>query len=83
MLTLFATRTPSGLRTWIEDVVVDDGARGLGLGTALCHAAIAKAKTLGATSVNLTSRPSRVAANRLYQKLGFELRETNVYRCRL
>ena len=79
-LTLATFRIPTGVRAWIEDVVVDDSARGHGAGAALSHAAIAKARELGAVSVDLTSRPSREAANRLYLRLGFKLRETNVYR---
>ena len=79
-LTLATFRIPTGMRAWIEDVVVDDSARGHGVGAELNHAAIAKARELGAVSVDLTSRPSREAANRLYQRLGFKLRETNVYR---
>ena len=79
-LTLVVFRIPTGLRAWIEDVVVDqEGSRG-GVGTALTNAALAKAEELGCKTVELTSRPSRVAANHLYRKLGFELRETNVYR---
>lgn len=79
-LTLALFRIPTGLRAWIEDVVVDDVARGKGAGEALSRAAIARAKAAGAVSIDLTSRPSREAANRLYQRIGFELRETNVYR---
>ena len=64
----------------VEDVVVDGTARGKGLGQKLVMAAIEKAKERGATSVNLTSSPTRTAANALYQKMGFNQRETNVYR---
>jgi len=78
-LTLVVFRIPTGIRAWIEDVVVDESARG-GVGTALTNAALAKAGELGAKTVELTSRPSREAANHLYLKLGFEIRETNVYR---
>jgi len=80
MLTLAVFRLPTGLRAWIEDVVVDELARGRGAGEALVKAAIDRAGTAGARSVDLTSRPSRVAANRLYRRLGFEERQTNVYR---
>lgn len=80
MLTLATFRIPTGIRAWIEDVVVDDAARGHGAGASLTNAAVAKASALGAKTVELTSRPSREAANRLYQRLGFEPRETNVYR---
>jgi len=79
-LTLAVFRLPTGLRAWIEDVVVDDAARGHGVGEALNLAAIALAAECGARTVDLTSRPSREAANRLYQRLGFVARETNVYR---
>ena len=79
-LTLVVFRIPTAVRAWIEDVVVDDAARGSGVGGALTEAALAKAAGSGARTVELTSRPSREAANRLYRKLGFEQRETNVYR---
>jgi ribosomal protein S18 acetylase RimI-like enzyme len=79
-LTLVVFPIPSGLRAWIEDVVVDEGARGLGAGVALTEAAIAESKRRGAKSIDLTSRPSREAANAMYVKLGFIQRETNVYR---
>ncbi len=80
MLTLAIFRIPTGLRAWIEDVVVDERARGRGVGAALTDAAIRLAGEHGARTVDLTSRPSREAANRLYQRLGFVARETNVYR---
>jgi ribosomal protein S18 acetylase RimI-like enzyme len=79
-LTLALFRTPTALRAWIEDVVVDEAARGQGVGEALSRAALDRAREAGAVSVDLTSRPSREAANRLYQRLGFEQRDTNVYR---
>jgi ribosomal protein S18 acetylase RimI-like enzyme len=79
-LTLVVFRIPTGVRAWIEDVVVDDRARGRGAGEALTRAAIDAAARAGARSVDLTSRPSREAANRLYQRLGFDTRQTNVYR---
>lgn len=79
-LTLATFRIPTGLRAWIEDVVVDGTARGHGVGEALNTAAIDEARRRGAVTVDLTSRPSREAANRLYQRLGFRARETNVYR---
>lgn len=82
-LTLVVFGIPTGLRAWIEDVVVDGDARGKGVGAALNSHALELAKTLGATTVDLTSRPTREAANRLYQRLGFEARETNVYRYKL
>jgi ribosomal protein S18 acetylase RimI-like enzyme len=79
-LTLIVFRIPSGVRAWIEDVIVDESARGSGAGEALTRAAISHSINLGARSIDLTSRPSREIANRLYQRLGFEVRETNVYR---
>lgn len=79
-LTLAFYRIPTGLKSWIEDVVVDDAARGHGVGRLLNEAALAEAKRWGAKDVSLTSRPSREAANRLYQRIGFEARTTNVYR---
>ena len=79
-LTLAVFPIPSGEIAMIEDVVVDELARGLGAGEALVTAAIARAASLGAREVDLTSRPSRKAANALYQKIGFVQRETNVYR---
>jgi ribosomal protein S18 acetylase RimI-like enzyme len=82
-LTLVVFRIPTGLRAWIEDVVVDDSARGKGVGAALNEHALDVARGLGARTVDLTSRPSREAANRLYQRLGFEARDTNVYRITL
>jgi ribosomal protein S18 acetylase RimI-like enzyme len=79
-LTLAMFRIPTGLRAWIEDVVVDTQVRGKGIGKALTLAAVERARQAGATTVDLTSRPSRVAANQLYQGVGFVKRETNVYR---
>src|SRR5579862_8263557 len=80
MLTLVVFTLPTGVRAWIEDVVVDDAARGAGVASALITAAIERAETEGARTVDLTSRPHREAANRLYVRLGFTRRETNVYR---
>jgi ribosomal protein S18 acetylase RimI-like enzyme len=80
MLTLVVFRIPTGVRAWIEDVVVDEAARGSGVGEALSREAVRCAVGLGARTVELTSRPSREAANRLYQRLGFALRDSNVYR---
>jgi len=79
-LTLVAVRIPTGVRAIIEDVVVDEQARGHGVGRQLSEAALEIARELGAITVDLTSRPSREAANRLYLSLGFTLRNTNVYR---
>lgn len=70
----------TGLKAWIEDVVVDESARGNGYARILLTHLLAKARQRGADSVNLTSRPSRQAANRLYQNMGFQQRETNVYK---
>jgi ribosomal protein S18 acetylase RimI-like enzyme len=80
MATLVTFRIPTGMRAWIEDVVVDDAGRGHGVGTALTEAMLDRARELGCRTVDLTSRPSREAANRLYQRAGFVARETNVYR---
>lgn len=79
-LTLALFRIPTGRRAWIEDVIVDTGARRQGVAEALTMAALDRAYDAGARTVDLTSRPSREAANRLYQRLGFDLRDTNVYR---
>ena len=78
-LTLCSFRIPTGIRAWIEDVVVDGAVRGQGVGKALTQAAIDESHRRGARTVDLTSRPSREAANRLYQSLGFQPRDTNVY----
>src|ERR1700744_400332 len=80
MLTLVTFPIPTGLRAWIEDVVVDEAARGQGVGAALTQEAVRLAQAVGARTVDLTSRPSREAANRLYERLGFELRDTKAYR---
>ena len=80
MATLVNFRIPTGLRAWIEDVVVDEAGRGQGVGMALTEAMLARAAELGARTVDLTSRPSRQAANALYRKAGFVARDTNVYR---
>ena len=79
-MTLVVFTIPTGVRAWIEDVVVDEVARGRGVGDALNRAAIERAREAGARTVDLTSRPSREAANHLYHRLGFEQRDTNVYR---
>jgi ribosomal protein S18 acetylase RimI-like enzyme len=80
MLTLAVFAVPTGVRAWIEDVVVEREARGRGIGALLTLEALALAADAGARTVDLTSRPSREEANRLYAKLGFRRRETNVYR---
>jgi len=79
-MTLVVFPIPTGVRAWIEDVVVDEAARGRGVGEILNRWALGLADRLGARTVDLTSRPSRVAANALYRKIGFEERETNIYR---
>ena len=80
MLTLVLFRIPTGVRAWIEDVVVEEAARGQGVGELVTRAALELAERHGARTVDLTSRSGREAANRLYARLGFELRDTNVYR---
>jgi ribosomal protein S18 acetylase RimI-like enzyme len=79
-LTLVVFEIPTGVRAIIEDVVTDTAARGKGVASALVQAALAQADDRGAKTVDLTSRPDREAANRLYIRLGFEQRHTNVYR---
>jgi ribosomal protein S18 acetylase RimI-like enzyme len=79
-LTLTLYRIPTGLSSRIDDVVVDEAARGRGVGEALSRHAIEVARAAGAKNVTLTSRPDREAANRLYQRIGFQRVETNVYR---
>ena len=80
MMTLVMFPIPTGMRAWIEDVVVDEAARDAGVGAALNRRALEIAQSAGARTVDLTSRPDRAAANRLYQRLGFTQRQTNVYR---
>ena len=79
-LTLVVFPIPTGLRAWIEDVVVDESARGQGVGAALTEEALRVARAAGVRTVDLTSRPERAAANRLYQRLGFAQRNSQVYR---
>jgi ribosomal protein S18 acetylase RimI-like enzyme len=79
-LTLVLFRTPTGVRAWIEDVVVDEKARGEGVGGALVEEAVRLASEAKARTLDLTSRPARGAANSLYEKAGFKMRDTNVYR---
>ncbi len=78
--TLVTFRIPTGVRAWIEDVVVDEAGRGQGVGTVLTEAMVERAQELGCRTVDLTSRPSRQSANRMYQRAGFVARDTNVYR---
>jgi ribosomal protein S18 acetylase RimI-like enzyme len=79
-LTLVMFPIPTGMRAWIEDVVVDEAAGRKGIGTELSREALRIAQQAGARTVDLTSRPSRVAAGRLYERIGFQPRETRVYR---
>ena len=79
-MTLVVFRIPTGVRAWVEDVVVDREARGQGIGEKLIRTSIERAKAEGAKTVDLTSRPSRVEAHRLYKRCGFEMRETCVFR---
>ena len=79
-MTLVVFPIPTGTRAWIEDVVVREDAQGRGVGEALNRRAMQIAVDRGAQTINLTSRPTREAANRLYQRLGFVPRETNIYR---
>lgn len=79
-LTLVLFRIPTGMRAWIEDVVTDEASRGRGVAEILCREAVNRACAAGARTIDLTSRPSRESANRLYRRLGFVERDTNVYR---
>jgi ribosomal protein S18 acetylase RimI-like enzyme len=83
LATLVLYRVPTGLRGYIEDVIVDERARGRGIGEALMAACLEKAKQDRAPQVMLTCNPNRMAANRLYQRMGFELRKSNLYRYRI
>ncbi len=78
--TLGVFASPTGTHAWIEDVIVDEAWRGRGVGEALTWACLDRAAEMGLKEVNLTSRPAREAANRLYQRMGFQRRETNLYR---
>lgn len=78
-LSLTVYRVPTGVRSIIEDVIVDVSARGQGIGEALMQRAIETAREKGASNIALTSNPLRVAANALYLKMGFQKRETNAY----
>jgi ribosomal protein S18 acetylase RimI-like enzyme len=78
--TLAVFPIPTATRAWIEDVIVDESVNGQGIGSALTQAMLDHARALGCATVDLTSRPSREAANHMYKKLGFTQRETNVYR---
>jgi len=78
--TLIVFRIPTGIRAWIEDVVVDESARGRGVGEALTREALRIAGQAGARTVDLTTRPSREAAGRLYERVGFARRDSRLYR---
>ena len=80
MLSLVTFQIPTGLRGWVEDVVVGTKARGKGVGKLLVMHALKEAQKMGVLTIDLTSRPSRDVANRLYQSVGFSARVTNVYR---
>jgi ribosomal protein S18 acetylase RimI-like enzyme len=80
MLTIATYDIPTGIKAWIEDVVIDESQRGKGYGRELMLYAIKFAESIGAEAIELTSRPSRISANHLYQKLGFVIRETNLYK---
>ena len=82
-LTLTVYRVPTGIRSIIEDVIVDNSARGQGIGEALMKYAIDLAREKGAKNISLTSNPMREAANRLYLRVGFKKRETNAYQIKL
>ena len=83
MLSLVLFPIPTGTKAWVEDVVVDSSARGKGIGKALMNRALKKVREKRGKSIDLTSRPSRETANKLYQSLGYQKRETNVYRLSL
>ena len=80
MTTLCLYQCPTGWKACIEDVVVDRNYRGKGYGTLMIEKVIEQCRKRGEVTLMLTSRPSRVVANQLYQSLGFEKRETNVYK---
>jgi ribosomal protein S18 acetylase RimI-like enzyme len=79
-MTLVMFPIPTGLRAWIEDVVVDEAARGQGIAETMMRESLRIAREAGARTVDLTSRPARAAAGRLYERLGFKIRETRLYR---
>lgn len=80
LVTLILYRAPTGLRAYSEDLVVDEKARGRHIGEALMHACVERAAREGASQVMLTCNPARLAANRLYKRMGFTVHKTNVYR---
>ena len=78
--TLATFPIPTATRAWVEDVIVDEASSNQGIGRRLVDAMVERARQLGAKTVDLTSRPSREAANHIYGKAGFERRDTNVFR---
>ncbi len=80
MLTVGTYLSPTGRKGWIEDVVVDEACRGQGVGKKLMQHAIQFADLQSIKLLMLTSNPTRIAANNLYQSLGFVKKETNVYK---
>jgi ribosomal protein S18 acetylase RimI-like enzyme len=82
-LNLTIYRVPTGVRSIIEDVIVDSAVRGQGIGEGLMLRAIEVAREKGAGNISLTSNPLREAANRLYLRVGFKKRETNAYQMKL
>lgn len=83
MLTVGMYHSPTGSKAWIEDVVVDTAFRGKGLGRMMMTHAIDYCRKMNINTVYLTSNPRRIAANALYQSLGFDRKETNMYRLEL
>ena len=80
MISLCSYKSPTGTKAWIEDVVIDSAFRNKGLGRLMMRKVVDIVRSQGDATIMLTSRPSRIAANLLYQSLGFEKKETNVYR---
>lgn len=80
MFTLCNYYSPTGRKFWLEDVVVDSTYRGRALGKRMVKEALKIVSTLGSSTLMLTSKPSRIAANKLYSSLGFDKKETNVYK---
>ena len=81
--TLATFPIPTAVRAWVEDVIVDEASNNQGIGRQLLDAMVERARQLGAKTVDLTSRPTREAANHLYRSAGFDARDTNVYRIEL
>lgn len=83
MASLHYMETLAKKSVWVEDVVVHPNHQGKGLGKKIMKHIVGEAKKKGAKHIDLTSSPKRVAANRLYQRLNFEPRDTNVYRLKI